>query len=227
MQNTKKLVGAAVIAGLVAGCSTPYQRMGFRGGYRDTEVAPGIVRIEVRGNAFTDVDTLENYFHQRAVAICRPRNYDWRLDSGTTRGPSSVIANRYGNTLHVYQQPAPAKGWVTGVIACMDGPQEPTLARTAVHGAKRFTSIVVQVLDVTTGKLANARVDDVGDQVHASQRLVMVRDGKVDAITPEGHRVRVDAVKADAALSLGYRILSGAELAKEERSSALGGLPKE
>ncbi|WAM25731.1 hypothetical protein [Myxococcus sp. NMCA1] len=123
MLNMKRTVGAVLVAGLVVGCFTPYQRMGFRGGYRDTEVAPGIVLIEVRGNAFTGVDTLEDYFHQRAVAICRPRSYDWRLDSGTTRGLGSAIANSYGNTLHIYQQPAPAKGWGTGVISWLEGIQ--------------------------------------------------------------------------------------------------------
>ncbi len=222
MQNMMRLVGISVSAGMLLGCATPYQRMGLRGGYRDTEVAPGVVRIEVKGNAFTDVDTLENYFHQRAVAICRPRSYDWRLDSGTTRGPGSVIANRYGNTLHVYQQPAPAKGWVRGVISCIDGPQQPTLSRTAVSDAQRATPFIVQLVDVTTGKRAAARVDHLGDQIHESQRFVIVRDERVDAISPEGHRVRVEAVKAEAALSLGYRILSGADLAKEARSSALG-----
>lgn len=227
MRNMKRIVGAAWAIGLAVGCSTPYQRMGIRGGYRDTEVAPGIVRIEVRGNAFTDLDTLEDYFHQRAVAICRPRNYDWRLDSGTTRGAGSIIANRYGNTLHVYRQPPPAKGWVSGVISCMDGQQEATLPRTTKQGAKRPTSAVVQILDVTTGKLATARMDEVGEQIHASKRLVMVRDGKVEAVTPEGRRVWLAATKAEAALSLGYRILSGAELAKEEQSSALGARPED
>lgn len=219
----KRLVGAVTVVLTIAGCATPYQRMGIRGGYRDTEVAPGIVRIEVKGNAFTSVDTLEDYFHQRAVAICRPRNYDWRLDSGTTRGPSSIVANRYGNTLHVYQQPAPSKGWVSGVIACMDEQPNATLTRTDRHRAKGAMSDLVQVVDVATGKMATAPGDAVGDQIHTSTRLVLVRDGKVAAITPEGHRVQVDAAKAGAALTLGYRILSGAELANEDRAAALGG----
>lgn len=218
----KRLVGGVIVVLTVAGCATPYQRMGIRGGYRDTEVAPGIVRIEVKGNAFTSVDTLEDYFHQRAVAICRPRNYDWRLDSGTTRGPSSIVANRYGNTLHVYQQPAPTKGWVSGVIACVEAQPDATLSRTDRHRSKTSVSILVQVVDVSTGKVANAPGDAVGEQIHTSKRLALVRDGKVTAITPEGHRVQVDAAKAGAALTLGYRILSGADLANEERAAAMG-----
>lgn len=37
MHRMKRIVGAALAAGLVIGCSTPYQRMGFRGGCRDTK----------------------------------------------------------------------------------------------------------------------------------------------------------------------------------------------
>ena len=121
MQNMKKLVGIAVSAGMLLGCATPYRRMGG-----DTEVAPGVVRIEVKETASTDVDTLENHFHQRAAAIFRPRNHDWRLDSEATRGPGSVIANRYGHTLHVNQQPSPATGWGSGDNTSIHGHQEPS-----------------------------------------------------------------------------------------------------
>ena len=81
----------------------------------------------------------------------------------------------------------------------MEGQPQTTLPRTALHDVKRSASIVVQILNVTTGKLANAQEDDVGAQSHASTRRGMVRDGKFDAITPEGHRVRLGATKAEAA----------------------------
>jgi hypothetical protein len=218
MQTAKSLTWAAVSVVLLSGCVTPYQPMGFAGGYRDTEVAPGIIRIEVRGNAFTSVQTLESYFHRRASAICHPHKYDWRLDSGATRDPSSfVIKPGYGRSTVVTERPGAAKGWVTGAIMCTDeAPGASTQAATPAASAEAG----VLVIDVVSGKVANIPEDVARSQVATSHRLALVTGGKVEAVSPEGSRVQVDVEKAGDALSLGYRLLSGAELEAEAGAAA-------
>jgi hypothetical protein len=165
--------------------------MGFSGGYRDTEVQPGVIRIEVRGNTFAGVDTLEEFIHRRAIELCRSRRYGWRLDPGS-------------------EPQAPAQGWVRGFITCTDTAQ--------LAWPERF----VQIIEVNSGKVAGVPEDTVQDQVLTSFRVALVRDGKVEAVTPEGLRVRVDVAKVEAALTLGYRLLSGAELSKEKKAPARG-----
>lgn len=229
---------------LVVGCATPYQRMGFAGGFRDTEVAPGVIKIEVRGNAFTPVETLEDYFHRRAKAICKPFKYDWRMDSGSSSGPSTFIASPGGGRSTVItEQPGARKGWVTGVIACATNPppaRAVAKTRTAPAPASAVAPVTppaadptaatapasapaeVQVIDVLTGRVATVPEDSVRGQVSKSRRLALVTKGKVEALTPEGHRVQVEVAKVGAARTLGYRLLSGAELTAESEAAAIG-----
>ncbi|WP_233613585.1 MULTISPECIES: hypothetical protein [Corallococcus] len=218
-------VGAVVVAGFASGCATPYQRMGIAGGYRDTEVAPGVIRIEVRGNAMTSVDTLVSYFHRRAGEICAPREYDFRLGLGATRDPSTFTATErnsfMGKQVTVTEQPGYSKGWVTGLIACMATPDKASTAvaaQTSPAAPPEVPADRVLAIDVETGELGSVS-EASAVRLSESRKLAPVTDGKVIALTPEGARVKVDAVKAEAALTLGYHILSGAELAAEQRAA--------
>lgn len=214
---------------LAAGCSTPYQRMGFAGGYRDTEVAPGVVQIDVRGNAFTNLATLTSYFHRRAGEICAPRKYDFRLGLGATRAPSTFTATSRstlsGTQTVVSEQQGAAKGWVTGVVMCLSAPAKAPAAVATRHAtdtpAPAAPDAAVErllALDVETGELSSAS-ETSSPKLAESRKLAPVIGGKVVALTPEGTRVKVDATKAKAALTLGYHILSGAELAAEQRAA--------
>ncbi len=110
-----------------------------------------------------------------------------------------------------------AKGWVTGFITCLD--EAPVVEKRAATPAA-LAKAGVLVIDVVSGKVATVPADSVGVQVATSHRLALVTGGKVEAVSPEGSRVRVDVEKAGAALSLGYRLLSGAELAAEAEAAA-------
>ncbi|MCP3065848.1 hypothetical protein LXT21_44480 [Myxococcus sp. K38C18041901] len=195
----------------LAGCTTPYQRMGFAGGYRDTEVAPGVIRVEVRGNAYTSIETLEQYFHKRAGEICSGRKYDWRMDSGASNDPSSWTARQVGRSVTVTETPGFRKGWVTGVIAC-EGKQQ--VAKTTASPSPDK----MQILDVASGRVANVSADIAMAKVPGSKRFAFVSDGKVEALTPEGHRVQVSTDKLDAAKALGYRFLSDAALERTDEA---------
>lgn len=51
----------ALTALLLAGCSTPYQEMGFTGGVKSQQVTADTYRIISRGNGFTSGTTIQDY----------------------------------------------------------------------------------------------------------------------------------------------------------------------
>ncbi|AGC43452.1 hypothetical protein MYSTI_02125 [Myxococcus stipitatus DSM 14675] len=197
---------AAVALLGAAACTTPYQRMGFAGGYRDSLAAPGINRIEVRGNAFTSIEQLEAYFHRRASEICNGNKYDWRMDSGASNDPSTWTARQVGRSVQVTETPGFRKGWVTGLVACEDR------GMTVATKATQVPSDKVQVIEVRSGRVAAVSADVAFSKVPSSSRFAFVTDGRVAAVTPEGHRVFVDVAKIEAAKTLGYRFLADSEL---------------
>lgn len=59
------LIGALAIA-----CATPYQPKGFRGGYTDFEIQPGIYYVAFEGNGYIGRPGVVRYWHHRAAEIC-------------------------------------------------------------------------------------------------------------------------------------------------------------
>ena len=51
----------ALIAVVLAGCSTPYQEMGFAGGVKSQQVTGNTFRIVARGNGYTAGTTVQDY----------------------------------------------------------------------------------------------------------------------------------------------------------------------
>ncbi|MFH2045445.1 MAG: hypothetical protein ABIK92_09905 [Pseudomonadota bacterium] len=77
-----RLFGLLAVCFLFVGCAnaTPYQPMGFTGGYKDTHVKDDVYFVEVRCNAFTDHSTAVQYLHRRAMEVCKENGYcDYRL----------------------------------------------------------------------------------------------------------------------------------------------------
>ncbi|AGC47242.1 hypothetical protein MYSTI_05969 [Myxococcus stipitatus DSM 14675] len=191
-------------AGLVLhGCATPYQPMGMSGGYQDSEISPGVVRIEVRGNPYTHLGTLHDYFHKRAKELCKERQYQWFLDSGSEKGPQVFFGTQVGSAVILSDTTSNKRGWVRGVVTCRD---------TSEKTATPPPSQLVRILDVQSGLVTHVSSDLAMTQVPRSTRWAFVSEGKVRARTPEGHLVHVEVDKLDAARTLGYRLLSDAEL---------------
>ncbi|WXH31735.1 hypothetical protein WA016_05711 [Myxococcus stipitatus] len=176
--------------------------MGLSGGYQDSEIARGVMRIEVRGNPHTHLGTLHDYFHRRAKELCQQREYEWFLDSGSEKGPQVFYGTRLGPTVVLADTSSNKRGWVRGVVTCRDA-SEKTSAAPPGH--------LVQILDVQSGLVTHVSSDLAMAQVPRSTRWAFVADGKVSARTPEGHLVHVDVDKLDAARTLGYRLLPDAE----------------
>ncbi|WP_342375391.1 hypothetical protein NVS55_29415 [Myxococcus stipitatus] len=95
------------------------------------------------------------------------------------------------------------RGWVRGVVTCRDTSEKDSAAPPAN---------LVRILDVQSGLVTYVSSDLAMTQVPRSTRWAFVSEGKVSARTPEGQQVRVDVDKLDAARTLGYRLLSDAEL---------------
>jgi len=69
-----------VLLFLLAGCTTPYQPMGFTGGYSDAHIRDNIYFVEVSTNAYTSQTIAAQYFHRRAKELCQENGYrDYRI----------------------------------------------------------------------------------------------------------------------------------------------------
>lgn len=91
---------------LIAGCATPYQPSGLTGGYKETLLAPDIVRITVEGNGYTSRDRVQDFALLRASEMALQSGYPYfavineRNDSSTgsftTAGSSYTSGSVYG-----------------------------------------------------------------------------------------------------------------------------------
>lgn len=62
----------AIIAFLaISACVTPYQPLGFGGGYWESDVGGGVTAIHFKGNGRTDQETVNDYAMQRAAEYCK------------------------------------------------------------------------------------------------------------------------------------------------------------
>jgi len=60
---------------LVAGCATPYQKMGFGGGYDDFRVTENEFEITFRGNGHTAQEQVSRYVLRRASEVTLQNGY--------------------------------------------------------------------------------------------------------------------------------------------------------
>mgnify|MGYP001820719847 FL=1 len=95
---------------LLAGCATPYQSGGFRGGYKELQLDEHVFRVTFRGNAFVSADRVRDYTLLRSAELARERGYRWFAivdqDAHETTGTVYTPATTYttasvsGNNLY-------------------------------------------------------------------------------------------------------------------------------
>lgn len=68
-----KTISLVTFGALSLACSTPYQPMGFKGGYEEVEIEKDMFQLEFRGNGHTSLTRISGYWHQRAKEICNVR----------------------------------------------------------------------------------------------------------------------------------------------------------
>lgn len=92
---------------LVAGCATPYQPSGIRGGYNDRFLGDDRFFIKIEGNAFLTPDMAEEYFFRRAQELTdkykaksykvETMNPSWFTSAGSIARPefSGIVVLQY------------------------------------------------------------------------------------------------------------------------------------
>lgn len=88
-----KLMWAALVVA-AAGCATPFQRNGVRGGYDEEELGPGHYLVTFRGNGYTSRSTVKTFLHRRAKQLC-PEGYAVE-DSDASSRTSQTIYQKNG-----------------------------------------------------------------------------------------------------------------------------------
>ena len=94
----KTLALAATLL-LLAGCATPYQSGGFRGGYKEVQLDENVFQVSFRGNAFVTADRVENYTLLRSAEVAMENGYDYFViidkDAYETTGAVYTPATTY------------------------------------------------------------------------------------------------------------------------------------
>ena len=71
------VMAVAVAASMaLAGCATNYGAMTLTGGYKDTELEPGVWRVGFYGNGYTSVETVQSYWLYHAAQLAQDKGYD-------------------------------------------------------------------------------------------------------------------------------------------------------
>ena len=84
-------------------CSTPYQSMGFTGGYTETQLSKNVWKVRTDGNAFTSQTVINNYALLRASELTLKKGYKYFAviseDQTTTTQDIDFgqTSNTYGN----------------------------------------------------------------------------------------------------------------------------------
>ena len=119
---------------LSSSCATPYQALGFRGGYEDFEAQPGVHFVTFSGNAYTGRTAIIRYWHMRAKEIC-PNGYEMISQDSSTRASSAV---RMGNSVILLR-----KSRAEGYIRCNN------TTRTSIIEAMEAKRVEEEIPDVT------------------------------------------------------------------------------
>ncbi len=68
-------------------CATPYQKLGFGGGYSDTQIDSNTFRVEFKANKYTPLATVRNYLFYRCAELTAEAGYDYFVIEGDNSGP--------------------------------------------------------------------------------------------------------------------------------------------
>lgn len=96
-----RTVFVLMIVALLSGCSTPYQRLGFLGGYEDGHIKDSIYFVSVQVNGVTSQKTAAQYLDRRAKEVCLENGYQeykiyGKRNTSTTGIAGSASINRPG-----------------------------------------------------------------------------------------------------------------------------------
>lgn len=94
MRTSLLTTAAAAIVVTVAGCATPYQSLGVRGGYSDYRISADVFSVSFRGNSSTREETVEKYLLRRASEVTPEHGFNYFVgvsEKGrSARDPSAI-----------------------------------------------------------------------------------------------------------------------------------------
>ena len=95
---------------IAAGCATPFQQHGFRGGYSDTRIGQDTVLVSFKGNGYTSKERVQLYLLCRCAQVTQQYAYDYFVvaDGGTEARTS------YLETPSTYTSTTTASAYGTG-----------------------------------------------------------------------------------------------------------------
>ncbi len=115
----KKLICLFIMAMLVSGCATGYQRQGWTGGYSNLKIQDDIFKVRFRGNAHCGMDRAVDFTLLRCAEVALENGYryfiiiDEQAGTRTSAYTTPVTAQTYG-TANVYGNSNYAQGTYSG-----------------------------------------------------------------------------------------------------------------
>jgi hypothetical protein len=82
----------------LCGCATPYQPLGFRGGYSDLLLESDRFRVSFKGNGYTSADTVETYLLYRSAELAVQRGFDYFIITDSSGETSQSFSTLSGST---------------------------------------------------------------------------------------------------------------------------------
>ena len=97
---------------MLAACATPYQRVGFTGGYSETQLGENIFRVSFRGNAYTNRERAADFSLLCSAELTLERGFryfvivesekDRKISTYTTPAQSYTTGSAYGYGNYAY-----------------------------------------------------------------------------------------------------------------------------
>jgi hypothetical protein len=85
-------------------CATPYQQIGFRGGYSETRLAKDMYEVHFKGNFYTDAQTVRNHLLRRCAELAKSNGYTHFLSVSSNQSSDHGYTSSFnGNTLNTYE----------------------------------------------------------------------------------------------------------------------------
>ena len=85
----------------ICGCATPYQKIGFTGGYTDTKIQDDVFKVTFKGNAKLERDRAEDYGLLRCAEVTLENNYNYFVvvdaKSDSKRGAFTTPQSSYSS----------------------------------------------------------------------------------------------------------------------------------
>jgi hypothetical protein len=97
---------------MLAGCATPYQRVGFTGGYSETQLGENIFQVSFHGNGFTSRERASDFSLLRAAELTLEKGFSYfvivetgkntEIGTYTTSTRSYTTGSAYGYGDYAY-----------------------------------------------------------------------------------------------------------------------------